>query len=574
MKKRWKVAEADKGLAGTLAREMGILPLTAQLLINRGILDSAAASAYLRPSLSALPDPFLLKDMDRAVERVRLALDRNERIAVWGDYDVDGATSSALLHLFFKEIGVEAECYIPERRSEGYGLNPEGLKRLKDAGASLVITVDCGSTNHDAVGYANSIGLDVIITDHHEIPEPLPAACAVINPKQHGCAYPYKGLAGVGVAFNLAVALRARLRSAGRFNGTEPNLRKYLDLVCIGTVADVAPLTGVNRLMTSAGLCEMASGARPGIGALIETARLSGPVTAGNIAYQLAPRLNAAGRLKRAETALKLLVTAEAAEAASIAAELDSENTARRKIEEEMFREALLMLGADAPDKGVVLSKEGWHPGVIGIVASRLAERLARPVVMIALEDGVGKGSARGAASFNVVEGLRACGRLLTRFGGHKAAAGLTVDAGNVELFRREFISHVNAAIPDEELTPVVRLDAAVTLGDVNERLVNETAALAPFGAGNPEPLLCLLGAHIVSTEVVGGGRHLRLKVQDAARPGPVLSGIGFGLASCAAPVKGAAHALAFSPYMDEWRGGRTLKLRIKDVQAVEGQKF
>lgn len=570
MNKRWKLTPADNALAATLANELAILPLTAQFLINRGLADAGAAALFLRPTLADLPDPFLMNDMDKVVERVAAAVSGREKIAVWGDYDVDGATATALLYLFFRELGADCVTYIPGRHTEGYGLNTEGLQRLKESGVSLVITVDCGSSNHEEVAFANSIGLDVVITDHHEMPHPVPDAYAVLNPKRPDCAYPFKGLAGVGVAFCLALALRARLREAGWFTGPVPNLKRYLDLVCIGTVADVVPLVGVNRVLVSTGLAELAQTARPGLKALMDVSRLRpGALGAEAVAFRLAPRLNAAGRLESAGAALRLLITHDVSEAAALAHKLDAANLERQKIEDEILKEALLMLGASDHDKakGVVLASEGWNVGVIGIVASRLVERLHRPVVMIALEGGLGKGSARGIRSFDLIEGLRACGHLLTRFGGHKAAAGLSLTRQNLALFKEEFLRYADAAIPIEALVPEIRIDASVTLSDVSERLASETAALAPFGSGNHEPLLCLTGADIVSTEVVKE-KHLRFRIRQGGAPG-ACSGIGFGLAALH-PMHGPGYVIACAPYMDEWQGMRSVKLRIRDVRPQE----
>ncbi len=542
------------------------MPLTAQLLINRGLADSGKASSFLRPDLKDLHDPFLLKDMDRAVDRIVRAMNKREKIAIYGDYDVDGTTSTAMLHLFFKEIGVETLCYIPDRMKEGYGLNAEALKKLHGDGIKVVITVDCGSSNREEVRFAGSLGLDIIISDHHELPKDPPEAAALLNPKQKGCAFPFKGLAGVGVAFNLIMALRRRLRETGWLKGMEPNLKKYLDLVSIGTVADMVPLIDENRVLVAYGVRELERSSRPGLKALKEAAGIkAGKLDADNIAFQLAPRINAAGRLTRAVTALKLLITEDHKEAASLADVLNRENASRQRLEAETLEEALMMLG-DAPgDKGIVLFSEGWHPGVIGIVASRLVDRFARPAVMIALEGGIGKGSARGIKSFDILEGLKACSDLLDRYGGHKGAAGLTVSRENIERFRMEFILHLNGALTEEDLIPEITCDAVVSLADIDMRFLTEVHRLSPFGASNHEPLLCAMDAHIIQTEVVGA-RHLRFKV---AQNGCSRSGIGFGLAGLH-PIKGGRFGIAFSPYLDEWQGGKSLKLRIKDVQAGE----
>jgi len=560
-KKRWKMSPANKELQTELGRELNILPLTAQLLVNRGLVDFGRASSFLRPDLSSLHDPLLMKDMDRAVERVSRALVNKESIAVYGDYDVDGTTSAALVYLFFKEIGVEVTTYIPDRQSEGYGLNADAVRKLAASGIKLMITVDCGSSNGPEIELASSLGMDVVVTDHHEISGDAPNAAAVLNPKQKGCTFPFKGLAGVGVAFNLIMALRAHLRENGWFtSAAAPNLKRYLDLVAIGTVADLVPLMDENRILVSYGLKELENTERPGLKALIEIAGLRARPDADSIAYQIAPRINAAGRVASAATALRLLITEDSAEAASLASQLDRENGSRQRMEAETLEEALAMLEGHT-DRGIVLFSERWHPGVIGIVASRLVDRFCKPAVLIALDNGVGKGSARGIRSFDMLEGLKSCSGLLDRFGGHKAAAGLTVSMGNLAGFKDEFVRYANTILTDEDLTPEINLDAVVTLDEVNSRLIAEIGSLAPFGQSNREPLLCLSDAQIVGTEVVGS-RHLRLKVKHGSCS---RSAIGFGLAGLH-PMRGDGYGIAFSPYIDEWQGSRSLKLRVKDV--------
>lgn len=566
MKKRWKLNPADEQLQDTLGRELNILPLTAQLLVNRGLVDIGRASSFLSPSLKDLHDPSLMKGMDAAVERVMSAIEAGEKIAVYGDYDVDGTTSTALLCLFFREIGVDVSCYIPDRQGEGYGLNEPALKHLAETGVKLVITVDCGASNAAEVEYAKTLGMDVIITDHHEMPPDPPAASAVIDPKQEGCAFPFKGLAGVGVAFNLAMAMRARMRDSGWFKAkgvAEPNLRRYLDLVAIGTVADMVPLVDENRVLVSHGLKELENTRRPGLRALKSSVSLKpGKVTAENIAFQIAPRINAAGRVACAAVALRMLVSEDAKEAAELAARLGRENTSRQKIEGDTLKQALDMLAGKETGKAIVLACEGWHPGVIGIVASRLVDRYSRPVVIIAVDGEVGKGSARGVRSFNILKGLTACSHLLEKYGGHKAAAGLTIAKDRIDEFKAKFLKYIDSAVSEEDLAPEITLDAVVSLEEVDDRLLAEIGTLAPFGVANREPLLCLVDADIVGTEVVGA-RHLRFKV---AQNGCSMNGIGFGLAALH-PVKGGGYGVAFSPYIDEWQGGRNLRLRIKDIR-------
>lgn len=582
MKKRWKIAPSDKGTQEALARELNVLPLTAGILINRGLVEADKAFLFLRPSLDGLHDPFLLKDMDKACGRIVSAMAQGEKIAVYGDYDVDGVTAASCLFLFFRELGVEITPYIPRRLSEGYGLNADAIKKLHAEGVKLIITVDCGSSNNDEIILANSLGVDVIITDHHEMSE-KPPAFAVINPKAKGCPFPFKGLAGVGVAFNLMMAMRVLLRKQGWFemerglpssrrkNG-EPNLKKYLDLVAIGTIADVVPLVDENRIFASCGLRELEATERPGLIALKEAARVRpGRIDATTVAFQLAPRLNAAGRVASASLAFTLLTTEDAQEATRLADALNSENASRQRIEEGILQDALTMIGAGVGDRGIVLASEGWHAGVIGIVASRLVDRYCRPVVMIALDNGVGKGSARGVKSFDLLAGLESCAELLVRFGGHKAAAGLTVRQENVEAFREKFLYHLKQSLPDEALEREIDLDALTTLDALDLRQAEEFLTLAPFGSCNPEPVLGVLDASILATEVVGT-KHLRFKLKQNGRAGNSIGsmgsigGIGFGLAEMH-PMKGPGYSLAFSPYVDEWQGTRRLKLRIKDVQ-------
>jgi single-stranded-DNA-specific exonuclease len=485
-RKRWKFSPANKELQTELGRELNILPLTAQLLVNRGLVDSGRASSFLRPDLAGLHDPFLMKDMDRAVERVSKALVNRESVAVYGDYDVDGTTSAALLCLFFKETGVEVTPYIPDRLSEGYGLNADAVRKLASAGVTLIITVDCGSSNNAEIELASSLGVDVVVTDHHEISGDVPRAAAVLNPKQKGCAFPFKGLAGVGVAFNLIMALRSNLREKGWFaSSAPPNLKRYLDLVAIGArCRGPRAADGRDRIFCILRVKKSLRIPKDRAPGPYRIAGLRAKPDADSIAYQIAPRINAAGRVASASTALRLLVTTDAAEAASLANELDRENCARQKMEAETLEEALAMLEGHT-DRGIVLFSEKWHSGVIGIVASRLVDRFSKPSILIALDNGVGKGSARGIRSFDMLEGLKSCSGLLDRFGGHKAAAGLTVSIGNLAAFRDEFIRYANDKLTDDDLTPEINLDAVVALDDVNTRLIAEIGSLAPFGQSN-----------------------------------------------------------------------------------------
>ncbi len=562
MKKRWKVSPQQKDLQERLARDLQILPLTARLLVNRGLVDCDKASSFLSPGLADLHDPFLMTDMDAAVERIHEALTKSEGIAVYGDYDVDGTSATALLHLFFRAIGKDVLTYIPERKSEGYGLNAEALKRLHAEGVKVVITVDCGTSNHDEIALASDLGMDVIVTDHHEpTARPLPAR-AFINPRRQGCAFPFKGLAGVGVAFNLVMALRSRLRGAGLLGGSVPNLKRFLDLVAIGTVSDMVPLVDENRIFVRYGLAELEATPRPGLVALKDVSGIRpGPLETHHIAFKLAPRLNAAGRIARAEEALRLLITEKPSEAASIAASLDAANNARRKLESEILDEALGLAGAASGGKALVLASDNWHEGVIGIVASRLTERLGLPVVMIALDGEVGRGSARGVKAFDMLEGIRSCAPLLQRYGGHRAAAGFSLGRASLEAFREEFLRYAESVLTDDDLVPEVNLDASVSIKDMDLRAISELEKLAPFGVANREPLLCLSDATLMDTTVVGG-RHLRFRF---SQHGETARGIGFGMAGLKG-LGGDGFSLAFSPYTDKWGGAVKPGFRIREV--------
>ncbi|HZX35695.1 MAG TPA: single-stranded-DNA-specific exonuclease RecJ [Thermodesulfobacteriota bacterium] len=568
MKKLWKLSPPNKELQESLSRELDVLPVTAQLLINRGLVDCGKAFSFLSPDLRSLYDPFLMKDMDRAVKRIVAALQKKEKIAIYGDYDVDGVSASALLYLFFREIGVDVLTCIPDRKAEGYGLNVEAIKRLASSasggGAKLIITVDCGTSNHSEILFASSIGIDCIVTDHHLPPDGIPPAYAIVNPMRKDCLFPFKGLSGAGVAFNLLMALRAELKKDTSF--LSPNLKKYLDLVCIGTIADMVPLTDENRILVSWGLKELSFSARPGIVALKEVSGINTmDITAENIAFQFAPRINAAGRLAHADTALRLLITEDRDEARLLAKKLNSENISRQGVEARILTEALELAPPEADggtDRALVLASDNWHAGVVGIVAGRLAERFAKPVALIAMDGDTGRGSVRGVKGCNVFEGLKSAAHLLERYGGHRAAAGLTVRRDKLDDFRAAFIAYMNSNLSDEDLIPEVELDCMVSFDELNLRLLGELKRLEPFGQANEKPLFCAIGADILNTEVVKE-KHLRIKMRQN---GTVQSAMAFRMAGLH-PIKGNNFDVAFYPYVDEWRGVQSVRLNVKDIK-------
>lgn len=567
MEDQWTTTRADEELLSSLQSELGVLPITAQLLVNRGLVDKDAAFSFLNPDLKELHDPFLLSGMREGVDRLIKAVKADEKIAIYGDYDVDGTTSTALLHLFFRELGIETVCYIPERLKEGYGLNNDAIKGLAEAGVKVIITVDCGISDIEVVAYASTLGVDTIITDHHEVPAELPKAVAVIDPLKQDSDFPFTGLAGVGVAFNLVIALRAGFKEAGIIDGDGPNLKRFLDIVSIGTVADVVPLVDENRILVSYGLSELNNTTRPGLKALIDVSNArQGQITSEKIAFQLAPRINAAGRLDSAGVALRLIITEDEREARELAAKLDSENTARQSIEARIRIEATDMVeaaGCFEGDKAIVLSSDKWHPGVIGIVASRLVEKYQRPVALIAIDGDVGKGSLRSVKGVDLMAGLTAAASTLERFGGHKAAAGLTVDKDRVEEFREAFIGYMNSNLTDEDLRPSLELDGDIALDELDSRFVAEIDKFSPFGRANEKPLLRASGAEVINSVIVGV-KHLKLRICQNGRK---RDAIAFGKASLH-PLKG-AFDIAFCPYMDEWNGVRSLRLSVKELRKL-----
>jgi single-stranded-DNA-specific exonuclease len=559
----------DEAAAGRLARELGLEPLAARVLACRGFHDPSAAERFLASRLTDLPDPFLMKGMERAVERLRRAVQSRERIALYGDYDVDGVTSTALLASFLGAAGAEVVTYVPHRLVEGYGLNTDAVRRLASGGARLLVSLDCGITSVAEVKAAADLGVDAVVVDHHTAPVELPPAAAILNPHQPGCGYPFKPLAAVGVTFCLAMALRRRLREVGHFGAgrPEPNLREALDLVALGTIADVVELTGVNRILVRWGLEELARTRRPGLRALKRVAGLAqgAAVTAGQVGFRLGPRVNAAGRLDDASRGVRLLLETAEPAAAALADELDRENRARQEIERAILEQAEAMAEERVRSgaRGLVLGREGWHPGVIGIVASRLVERFHRPTVLVALSQGVGKGSGRSIEGFHLYDALSRCAPHLARFGGHRHAAGVTLEAGALAGFRRAFEAHAGERLRDEDLVPRCRIEGRVEPGLITDRAAQAVAALGPFGAGHPEPLFALRGRP-ERARTVGAGKHLRLAFAEG------VSAIGFSLGDrldlCAGEVE-AAVTLGF----DEWSGTRRLELKIRDLRAAAG---
>ena len=533
--------------------ELGCTPLLAAVLAARGIRGRAEASALLFGGSEALHDPLLMKGMREGAARLRLALERKETIAVYGDYDVDGITSTCLLTLYLRSKGLRCLPYIPDRDGEGYGLNKVAVHALYEQGVSLLITVDCGITAREEADYAASLGMDVIITDHHECGTGgLPEAVAVIDPKQEGDGYPNAYLAGVGVALKLACACEG---------ASEPVLARYADLVAVGTVADVMPLVDENRVLVRRGLEKLELDPSPGMAAMLHEAGIDEKkITASSIGFGLAPRLNAAGRLGQTDIALRLFLTEDSGEAAACAAELCQLNRQRQSIETEIWQEANAMLAGQTPTEPIVLASESWHQGVIGIAASRLAEQYSLPAVMICLNGEVGKGSCRSYGGFNLYEALSACSEHLIGFGGHSLAAGLNVRRDRLEDFRAALCAYYRAHRPQ----PLPEVQGELLITDpalLTPENVRSLDRLEPCGSANPRPTLCLCGAELVSMSAVGGGKHLRLHVR--------LRGVGFDgiffshTAQELGLREGERIDLAFTPQINDFRGQTSVQLLV-----------
>ena len=560
----WRKRQADPETVGRL-RDSGVAPLLAELLANRGVCEPQAASAYLDPTLSTLHDPLLMTGMQAGVDRLCLALSRGERGLVHGDYDVDGVSSVALLITFFRAVGLDCCYYIPKRLTEGYGLSARGVDAAAKGGATVLVTVDCGITSLAEALLCRQAGIDLIVTDHHAPAEQLPDAYAVINPLQPGCLFPFKSLAGAGGAFHLVIALRAALRARGLFLSqlAEPDLREYLDLVALGTVADVVPLLGANRVLVSYGLKRLSVTPRIGVQALKKVAGVPDEVGCGAVGFRLAPRLNAAGRLEDAALGLELLLSSDGARAGAVATALDESNAQRQAIERATLEEARAMLeeGACRGRKSIVLGSELWHPGVVGIVASRIAELFHRPVILFAFEDGTGKGSGRSISRFHLLDAIRSCAGHLLRYGGHSHAAGLSIAQAELERFALSFDEAAAAALDADALVPTIGYDAELAPAQIVESLPAELARMKPFGMGNPEPVFLLKGAQVTRSRVLTGG-HLKLRLSCGGRS---FDAIGFGLAEKG--VESGRVDLLFSPGVNVWNGKSTLQLLVKDLR-------
>ncbi|MCF0137744.1 MAG: single-stranded-DNA-specific exonuclease RecJ [Oscillospiraceae bacterium] len=560
---KWKVAEAEAERPSALLAA-GYNPLLASLLNLRGISEPGEAERFLYGGAEILEEPLLMKGMPQAVKRIRAAIERRECLAVYGDYDVDGITSTCLLTDWLRSMGLVCHSYIPDRIKEGYGLNCGAIEKLKNMGVSLIISVDCGITAAEEADFARRLGVDLIITDHHECREQtLPVACAVIDPKQEGCGYPNKDLAGVGVALKLACAVEGDSSSV---------IDRYADIAAIGTVADVVPLTGENRYIVRRGLAKLEDSPRLGIEALLkESGAADRKVSSSTIGFSLAPRLNAAGRLGCVDVALELLMTEEPAAAERLAAELCELNRRRQSLETDIWQEACDMMEAQQKDTPIVLSSERWHQGVIGIAASKLAEQYALPTVMICLDGDKGKGSCRSYGGFNIFDALSACSEHLEGFGGHALAAGLNIKRDKLGAFCRAFAEYYRINRPRE--LPTLSCDLCIREPEMlSVENVESLSILEPFGSGNPRPLLCIKGARLDKLTPIGGGKHLRISVSFRTQG---FECVFFSHTESDVRVReGDCVDLAFTPQINEFRFRKSVQLQLSAIKRHDGREL
>ena len=551
----WNAAVPEMDAVNTLVRG-GYAPLTAMVLAARGITDERQAHKYLDCS-GSLPDPFLLTDMDRAVRRVAQALSAGEKIAVFGDYDVDGITSTCLLTDFLRCRGADCVPYIPGRLEEGYGLNPIAIRQLHSQGVTLIITVDCGITALDEAELCRSLGVDLVITDHHECKEQLPAAAAVVDPHRFDGGYPHKNLSGVGVAFKLASAL---------CGSQEQILQNYADMVCLGTVADVMPLQGENRVFVARGLDALRNIARPGLAALMQQSGCEPAlVNASSVGYMLAPRINAAGRMGKIDLAVELFLTQDPVRAEELAKALCDLNRQRQAVESDIYQQAVEMLPEGRQPEAIVLADESWHQGVVGIVASRIAEEYCCPTFLICLDGEHGKASSRSYGGFNLFSSLTALSDLLESYGGHELAAGFTIHRSRIAVFREQICSLAREYYTDDSPRTVLEADCVIppeilTLGNIES-----LSRLEPCGNGCPKPVLIMEKLIVERISQVGSGRHMRLRLR-CGRYG--FNAIYFSAtAESASIAQGDTVDIAFIPQINEFRGERTVQMNVLDIR-------
>ncbi len=548
-----------------IAKELAVPEILARVLLNRQIDSFEKARVYFRPDLESLYDPYLMKDMDKAVERLHYALHSGENILIYADYDVDGVSSAALLYLVLsKMVGPKISYYIPDRMSEGYGLSENAIREAAESGVSLILSIDCGITAIDEIGLAKQLGIDTIVCDHHQPAEEIPPAIALLDPKQEDCPYPFKELAGVGVGFKLLQGLYQSLELP------EAELDDYLDLVAIGSSADIVPLVDENRILVRHGLDKINYNPRYGVRALLESSGLTHKdITVGLLVFVFAPRINAAGRLGDARRAVQLLTSQSLQKARTLAREMEKENRLRRNIDEVAFKEAIDIVESNLDsenDEAFVLYKQDWHPGVIGIVASRIVEKYYRPTIMISVVDGIGKGSARSVTNFNIYQAIKDCSHLLSGFGGHKYAAGLTIDEEKIPEFVECFKKVAAENLTEEDLIPCIKIDSEIELREFTPRFIRLLKLLGPFGPSNMRPVFMSRNLKVVGMPTIVGNNHLRLKVE---KNGFVFDAIGFNMGDDLNIINNNQGVIDCAYIVEEnkWNGRTNLQFRLKAIR-------
>jgi len=571
MKKEWQILQPDVHLVEKLCGMLNCHPAIASILINRNIFSTEDVSNFFNTSLSQLRPPFSIKDMDVAVDRILSALERKEKILIFGDYDVDGVTATSILLDFLRSAGANVSYYIPHRITEGFGLKKNHISDVAmPNGIHLIITVDCGSDDQDAVKAARNAGIDVIITDHHMISDTIPPAVAVVNPKRNDCPSGFQDLAGVGVAFYLLICLRKKLRDTDFWKDRpEPNLKNYCDLVALGTLADVVPLTCENRILTAAGINIIRSTRRPGLNALIEVCEINKPaIDSDDIVFYLAPRLNSAGRIDHAATAVELLRAKDIQTARTIAHSLNRLNQNRRSIENKILAEANDHIKNNTHllrKNTLVLAHQDWHLGILGIVASRLMKKYFRPVVLITTADGIGKGSARSIPEVNLYEGLSACADDLETFGGHSMAAGLKIKTENIDRFKNHFENIVNHMASPVDFIPKIAIDCRLDFVNISDKLIDELESLKPFGIANHEPLFMTKKVHIVSSKYVGDHHRQMVLKQKIGKTMKTFNAIQFNV-DTRIPLKDTFDQMAYRLRWNRWNGRKNAQIVIEET--------
>jgi single-stranded-DNA-specific exonuclease len=561
----WYFLNPEPKLVNRLKKEFKSSEIIARVLANRGIKSVTSSKEFFNPQLNQFYDPYKMHDMDIATDSVINNIKLKKRILIYGDYDVDGTTGASMLYLALTELGAKVIPYIPNREKEGYGLSKLGIDKAKKLGVNLIITCDCGINAFEPIKYANSLKIDVIITDHHIPDETLPDALAVLNPKRTDCDYPFKDLCGGGVAFKLACALSEKM------NQSADLMYKYLDLVTLGTCADMVTIKDENRIIVKHGLKLLSNGSKPGIVSLLKLVGLENKsISVGQLVFGVAPKINAAGRLGDANRSVELLTTSDNRRAKSLADELLQENKKRQIIQQEVVDTAFNMIHANINlknERAIVLAGKEWHPGVIGIVASKVKEEFHRPTVIVSYDkNGIGKGSARSISGLDLYSALAASSKHLIDFGGHAMAAGLTVKEKSFEMFKTKFTKYVNNIINDEQLSPSIKLEGILKLKDIDSRFIYFLDKLAPYGPGNMRPSFASKRVEIVGNpRVIGNGDHIIFKVRQSQK---VISAIGFNMSEHYEKlIKGLPIDLAYVVEVNEWQGRESVQLNVRDIK-------